>query len=69
MAGAKPFSSKAHREMWTRLLDLGKVSQEAFDAKTAATGDTPLPDRAEPVKPRVGASKAAAEAKINDRRY
>jgi hypothetical protein len=45
-----PFASDAQRQKWRQLVDEGKITQEQFDAREAATGSMQLPSRARPVK-------------------
>lgn len=66
---AYPFVSRAQREKWQQMVDEGRISQDQYDARDHATGDVALPDRATPRRRTVGASRAPAEAKLNDRRY
>ena len=69
MSDTPAFKSEAQREKWKQLLNDGRVTQESFDARAAATGDTPLPPRAMPRRRTVGPSRGAEASKINDRRY
>lgn len=66
---ASPFISKAQRDKWQQLVEEGHITQAQYDARQKATGDISLPPRAKPRHRTVGASRAPAEAKINNRRY
>lgn len=66
---APPFRSLAQRRKWEQFVGEGRITQAQFDARAKATGTAPLPERAAPRIRTVGASRAPAEAKLNDRRY
>lgn len=69
MAESRPFASISQRTKWEQLVQQGKITQAAFDAREAASEGLNLPQRAEPRVRTVGPSRAPTMQKLDNRRY